>query len=89
MWGYGPAGMMGGYGFGLFGWILQILFLVLIIWGIVYLLRHGGYMGGCGPMGGHGHKHGGSEDAMGILKSRYAKGEITKDEFEKMKKDIG
>lgn len=86
MWGYGPMAM-GGFGFG-FGWILQILFLILIVWGIISLFRYGRYMGGCGPMRDPGHKHDGNGNAIEILRSRYAKGEITKEEFEKMKKDL-
>jgi putative membrane protein len=36
----------------------------------------------------HANNENGSETSLGILKKRYAKGEITKDEFEQMKKDI-
>ena len=60
---------------------------------IVYVIYRGvGWGGGC--CGGHyGHYgHYGSEEeketAMEILRRRYAKGEITKEQFEQMKRDI-
>lgn len=67
-----------------FGPIFMIIFWGLIIWGIVVLFRHNG------P---HDHPwhHGSSEGAgraMDVLKERYAKGEITKEQFEEMKKNI-
>jgi putative membrane protein len=33
-------------------------------------------------------KRGGEESALEILKKRYARGEITKEEYDKMKKEI-
>ena len=41
-------------------------------------------------MGPHGRSDGdpGSETALDILKKRYASGEITSDEYERMKRDI-
>ena len=41
----------------------------------------------CGP-GGHRGEGKESDSALEILKKRYAKGEITKEEYEQMKKDI-
>ena len=77
----GEYGMMGPWimgGFGM-GWIMPIAWLVvvgLIVWAVIALTR------------------GASErsrqaSALEILKDRYAKGEIDKDEFEAKKKDIG
>jgi putative membrane protein len=79
--------MMGwGGGFG-FGWIFMLVFWGLIIWGIVALVRGAG---GHGCWGGHHHDEHGhkSNTALDILKERYAKGEISKEDFEKMKKDL-
>jgi putative membrane protein len=69
--------MMGyyGYGFGYLGWILMVLFWVGIIWLIVWLINQG--------KKGHSGK-----TADEILKERYAKGEISKKEFDEIKKEI-
>lgn len=70
-----------GGGFG-FGWIFVLLFWGLIIWGIYALVRGATGHGCCG---GHGPK---GNNAMDILKERYAKGEISKEDFDKMRKDL-
>lgn len=83
--------MWGNWGYGAgFGWIFMVIFWGLIIWAVVSLIRHGGF--GCCGMGGHDHgahkKNGGENTALDILKERYAKGEINKQEFEEKKKDL-
>jgi len=70
-------------------WIFpMIMFAVIII--VVFLFA--GRRWGCWfPWSGTGRyrvEGGESESALDILKKRYAKGEITKDEFEQMKNDI-
>lgn len=91
MW-YGHMGGMGyGLGFGL-GWIFQIAFWIVIVWLIISLLRNHKSDAGCcgkGMHGGMGKDSMSKEDsAIEILKKRYAKGEINKDEFERMKKEL-
>ena len=78
-WGTMGPGMMG-YGFGILTPILMIVIWGLIIWGIVALVR---YLSA--------HNRGTfeqSDSALEILKRRYAKGEINKQEFEEKKKDL-
>jgi putative membrane protein len=70
-------GMMGYYGFG--GVIMWILVIVLVAV-VVYLIVQSSKIKS--PTGAQG------ESPLDILKKRYAKGEITKEEFESMKKDI-
>jgi putative membrane protein len=68
------------FGFGggmLFTGILWALFIGLIIMGAVRMGRHG-----CCMHGGH------NNNALNIAKERYAKGEISKEEFEQIKKDL-
>ncbi len=93
--GAGP-GMMGGYGgmggmmrgFGAQGFpynpvgsILTLAFWALIIAGIVllviWLVRNVGRSGLSSPS---------SNEALEVLKTRYAKGEITKDQYEEMRR---
>ena len=59
--------------FHMFGFLFQIVFWVLVIYGIVWLFRRA---------------KGERGNALDILKERYAKGEITREQFEAMKKDI-
>ncbi|MHB8772774.1 MAG: SHOCT domain-containing protein [Syntrophales bacterium] len=74
----GGWGHMMPYGYGgIFMWVLFLIILVVIIYGI----SRGGYSSGkSGPTG---------ETPLEILKKRYAKGEITKDQFDQMKNDLG
>ncbi len=95
VWGFMPmmrmmmnGGMMGGGGnsmmnfglFGFFGWIFMVLWWVLIIAAIVALVKWlANQFRGAGPAG---------KSALDILKERYVKGEISKEEFESKKKDV-
>ena len=66
-----------GFGWMPFGWIMMIGFWGLIIFGIAWLVRE---------MSGKNKTN--QKDSLDILKERYAKGEIEREEFERMKKDI-
>jgi putative membrane protein len=71
------------WGFG--GWwlmfVVMIAFWGLIIWGIIALVRTTTHRNNADSDTRH-------PDAMEILKTRYARGEITREEFEERKKVI-
>ncbi|HLC97409.1 MAG TPA: SHOCT domain-containing protein [Candidatus Nanoarchaeia archaeon] len=71
--GMGSYGMMG-FGMG-FGFIFMLLFWGLIIWLIITLINAS-------------QSNKTEPDSLTILKRRYASGEISKKEFESMKKEI-
>lgn len=71
MFGYGMNGM--GWGMG-FGWLIGITLLIVLIWA---------FARGINP--GNNSISTEKKSALDILKERYAKGEINKDEFEEKK----
>ena len=62
------------------GFLFMLLFWVLIILGIVALVAWVGKQGRPAPPP--------TEDSIEVLKMRYAKGELKKEEFESMRKDL-
>jgi putative membrane protein len=83
MFGYG---MMHGYGLGLWGGLIGLILNVLIIVGIIWLVvwavrRLAGGVSHWGPSSA-------SQSPREILQMRYARGEITRDQYQEMLKDL-
>ena len=74
---YGGPHMRFFWGGGFFMWILTIIVVaLLIVFGIkLFRLKN--------------VEQGSKESPLDIIKARYARGEITKEQFEAMKKDLG
>ena len=83
MWPYGPWGW-----FPLM-WIFPLIFLIVLL---VFLFRGGGGGGGWPMCGGWGMRDRGMRDteesAKEILDRRYARGEISREEYQRMKKEL-
>ncbi|MDT3698956.1 MAG: SHOCT domain-containing protein [Thermincola sp.] len=84
-WFYG-AGGSGWFGMGL-GMVFQLLFWILIIYVVVRLVR-GGSVGRATDDGSLNFTANNRSSAKEILKQRYAKGEITREQFKEMLDDI-
>ena len=76
-WGMGSYG----WGGGLFGFLFMAVFWAFIIVGAVFLIRWLVEQPRLRSLGE-------GESALDILKKRYARGEINKDEFEAKKRDL-
>lgn len=70
-------GMFGGMWF---GWLLGIVIIVLVIWVVIQISNKNQQTNSTNMIG--------KESPLDILKKRYAKGEITKEQFEEMKNDL-
>ncbi len=73
-----PGNNWMGYGV---SWVFQVAFWLIIIWVIYALVKRSRHSD-------ESDSGSGRSSALDILKQRYAKGEITKKEFEEIKKDI-
>ncbi|MEK6835696.1 MAG: SHOCT domain-containing protein [Nanoarchaeota archaeon] len=62
-----------GFGFGWFSWIFMVLFWAAIIWLVIWVIQQITRS---------------KESALDILEKRYVKGEITKKQFNEMKKEL-
>jgi len=72
-----------GMGFGGFGFIFVALFWIVIIAGGIWLLSN------LFPKNNGAHsEQSGDESALDILKQRYARGELTKEEYESIRYDL-
>ena len=72
--------MMSGYGgFSALAFLFHLILLVVVIAGVIVLVKF---------LSQSTQHHDSTNSALDVLKRRYAKGEITKQEFDGMKKDI-
>ncbi len=83
---------MMGFNFGMvgFGMLLMVLFWVCIVggavWLVVTLARANQSYSASRPLVATGPM---SQTPLDVLNARYAKGEITKEQFDEMKRDLG
>ncbi|MCD6376048.1 MAG: SHOCT domain-containing protein [Caldisericaceae bacterium] len=68
--------MMMGFGMG-FGWIISLILIAVGIWFVIRLNQNQNNKGDSLD-----------QDPLEIVKNRYARGEISKAEFERMKNDL-
>jgi len=77
-YGSGPGwGHMRYYGYG--GWFMWILFLIVIGILLYFVVQTAKAKGGAGVS---------EETPLDILKKRYARGELTKEDFDRMKREL-
>ena len=69
----------GGHGWGMgWWWIIGLIIVIAVVWAVVKGMNQSN----------NSNNQPGSKSALEILKDRYARGEIDKQEFEERKKDL-
>ncbi len=72
---HGFGGMGGFMGF---GWLIWIIIIGVIVWAVTQFTKQGTGV----------NRSSGGQSPEDILKKRYAQGEITREEYTKMKRDL-
>lgn len=76
------------HGMWVFPVVMPIVMLTIFLVAVYLIFGRGGFRQSWQDRGHPDEDRLSSESALDILKKRYAKGEITREEFEQMKKDI-
>lgn len=74
-------------GFGMW-WIFPVIILLFMIVLMAIMMSRRGGVGPWQDPGGRAGENRGSETALEILRKRYARGEITREEFEQLRDDL-
>ena len=76
------------HGMGGGGWLMMVVFWVLVILGVFLVARF--LLGRSGSSLGRSARNagGGAETSLDVLKRRYARGELSREEYLRMKEDL-
>jgi putative membrane protein len=77
--GYSTMGYGMGWGWMIFGWLFMILFWVAVVLLVIWLIKQ--LKGPRGPATA-------GETPLEILKTRYARGEITREQYKEMREEL-